>query len=79
MALGTLADLEDQDPIPGRENPLKIHLKVQGTSSRNVHSAEVTIWKEFCEAPQGGSAAQSCCSSPGSRRLKKLCVSVPGV
>lgn len=28
MAMGTLADLEDQDPIPGKENPLKIHLKV---------------------------------------------------
>uniref|UniRef100_A0A3B3ZKI9 Menin n=1 Tax=Periophthalmus magnuspinnatus TaxID=409849 RepID=A0A3B3ZKI9_9GOBI len=28
MAMGTLADLEDQDPIPGKENPLNIHLKV---------------------------------------------------
>lgn len=28
MALGTLADLEDQDPIPGKESPLTIHLKV---------------------------------------------------
>lgn len=28
MALGTLADLEDQDPIPGKETPLIIHLKV---------------------------------------------------
>lgn len=28
MAMGTLADLEDQDPIPDKENPLKIHLKV---------------------------------------------------
>lgn len=28
MALGTLADLEDQDPIPGKETPLTIHLKV---------------------------------------------------
>lgn len=28
MAMGTLADLEDQEPIPGKESPLKIHLKV---------------------------------------------------
>lgn len=28
MALGTLADLEDQDPIPDKETPLTIHLKV---------------------------------------------------
>lgn len=28
MAMGTLADLEDQDPIPGKESPLRIHLKV---------------------------------------------------
>lgn len=28
MALGTLADLEDQDPITGKETPLMIHLKV---------------------------------------------------
>lgn len=37
MAMGTLADLEDQDPIPGKENPLKIHLKVsvrEGPTSR---------------------------------------------
>uniref|UniRef100_A0A3Q3FY11 Menin n=1 Tax=Labrus bergylta TaxID=56723 RepID=A0A3Q3FY11_9LABR len=29
MAMGTLADLEDQEPIPGKENPLKIHLQVR--------------------------------------------------
>lgn len=29
MAMGTLADLEDQEPIPGKESPLKIHLKVR--------------------------------------------------
>lgn len=28
MAMGTLADLEDQEPIPGKENPIKIHLQV---------------------------------------------------
>lgn len=28
MAMGTLADLEDQEPIPGKENPYTIHLKV---------------------------------------------------
>jgi len=39
MAMGTLADLEDQDPIPGKENPLKIHLKVRKESSWS-HSSE---------------------------------------
>lgn len=29
MAMGTLADLEDQDPMPGKESPLEIHLKVK--------------------------------------------------
>lgn len=29
MAMGTLADLEDQEPIPGKENPLKIHLQAR--------------------------------------------------
>lgn len=28
MAMGTLADLEDQEPMTGKENPLSIHLKV---------------------------------------------------
>lgn len=28
MAMGTLADLEDQEPINGKESPLNIHLKV---------------------------------------------------
>ena len=30
MAMGTLADLEDQEPIPGKESPFAIHLKVSG-------------------------------------------------
>lgn len=28
MAMGTLADLEDQEPIPGKDNPINIHLQV---------------------------------------------------
>ncbi len=28
MAMGTLADLEDQEPMTGKESPLSIHLKV---------------------------------------------------
>lgn len=28
MAMGTLADLEDQEPISGKESPMNIHLKV---------------------------------------------------
>ena len=31
MAMGTLADLEDQEPIPGKESPIKIHLKVHAS------------------------------------------------
>lgn len=39
MAMGTLADLEDQEPISGKESPMNIHLKVSsddGTLRRNV-------------------------------------------
>lgn len=28
MAMGTLADLEDQEPMTGKESPLSIHIKV---------------------------------------------------
>jgi len=33
MAMGTLADLEDQEPIPGKESPMQIHLKVHTSLS----------------------------------------------
>uniref|UniRef100_A0A3B3T4Z3 Menin n=1 Tax=Paramormyrops kingsleyae TaxID=1676925 RepID=A0A3B3T4Z3_9TELE len=36
MALGTLADLEDQDPLPGRDSPLTLHMKV-GKYYNNEH------------------------------------------
>lgn len=36
MAMGTLADLEDQEPMTGKENPLSIHLKVY-----DFHLAEI--------------------------------------
>ncbi|CAM9319107.1 unnamed protein product [Lampetra planeri] len=41
MALGTLADLEDQDPIPGRENPLKIHLKAVGSAQKYYNNEHI--------------------------------------
>ena len=37
MAMGTLADLEDQEPIPGKESPIKIHLKVQAAHFISTH------------------------------------------
>lgn len=39
MAMGTLADLEDQDPIPGKESPLEIHLKAV-TSAHKYYNNE---------------------------------------
>ncbi|KAM6909075.1 LOW QUALITY PROTEIN: menin [Xenentodon cancila] len=39
MAMGTLADLEDQDPVPGKESPLKIHLKAV-TSAQKFYNNE---------------------------------------
>lgn len=41
MAMGTLADLEDQDPIPGKENPLKIHLKAVGSSQKHYRNEHI--------------------------------------
>ena len=36
MAMGTLADLEDQEPIPGKESPIKIHLKVHASRVKEL-------------------------------------------
>ncbi|XP_072232596.1 menin [Leuresthes tenuis] len=41
MAMGTLADLEDQDPIPGKENPLKIHLKAVGSALKYYNNEHI--------------------------------------
>ncbi|XP_056298973.1 menin [Pseudoliparis swirei] len=41
MAMGTLADLEDQDPIPGKENPLKIHLKAVSSAQRHYNNEHI--------------------------------------
>lgn len=41
MAMGTLADLEDQDPIPGKENPLKIHLKAVSSSQKHYSNEHI--------------------------------------
>lgn len=41
MAMGTLADLEDQDPIPGKENPLKIHLKAVSSAERHYNNEHI--------------------------------------
>uniref|UniRef100_A0A1A8D9E3 Menin n=1 Tax=Nothobranchius kadleci TaxID=1051664 RepID=A0A1A8D9E3_NOTKA len=39
MAMGTLSDLEDQDPIPGKETPLQIHMKAV-TSAQKYYNNE---------------------------------------
>uniref|UniRef100_A0A3B4XM98 Menin n=1 Tax=Seriola lalandi dorsalis TaxID=1841481 RepID=A0A3B4XM98_SERLL len=41
MAMGTLADLEDQDPIPGKESPLKIHLKAVSSAQRHYNNEHI--------------------------------------
>ncbi|XP_028284481.1 menin [Parambassis ranga] len=41
MAMGTLADLEDQEPIPGKENPLKIHLKAVSSAQRYYNNEHI--------------------------------------
>ncbi|KAK7910273.1 hypothetical protein WMY93_014957 [Mugilogobius chulae] len=41
MAMGTLADLEDQDPIPGKEDPLNIHLKAVGSSQKHYNNEHI--------------------------------------
>uniref|UniRef100_A0A3P8WAR8 Menin n=1 Tax=Cynoglossus semilaevis TaxID=244447 RepID=A0A3P8WAR8_CYNSE len=41
MAMGTLADLEDQDPIPGKESPLRIHLKAVGSAQKHYNNEHI--------------------------------------
>lgn len=41
MAMGTLADLEDQDPIPGKENPLNIHLKAVASAKKYYNNEHI--------------------------------------
>uniref|UniRef100_A0A8C6TTD7 Menin n=1 Tax=Neogobius melanostomus TaxID=47308 RepID=A0A8C6TTD7_9GOBI len=41
MAMGTLADLEDQDPIPGKDDPLNIHLKAVGSSLKHYNNEHI--------------------------------------
>ncbi|XP_068611887.1 menin [Brachionichthys hirsutus] len=41
MALGTLADLEDQDPIATIENPLKIHLKAVASAQKYYNNEHI--------------------------------------
>ncbi|KAM9335439.1 menin [Symphorus nematophorus] len=41
MAMGTLADLEDQEPIPGKENPLKIHLKAVSSAEKHYNNEHI--------------------------------------
>ncbi|KAK5621441.1 Menin [Crenichthys baileyi] len=41
MAMGTLADLEDQDPIPDKESPLQIHLKAVGSAQKFYNNEHI--------------------------------------
>ncbi|XP_030266959.1 menin isoform X1 [Sparus aurata] len=41
MAMGTLADLEDQDPILGKEDPLKIHRKAVTSAQRHYNNEHI--------------------------------------
>ncbi|XP_061091323.1 menin [Conger conger] len=41
MALGTLADLEDQDPIPGRDSPLSLHLKAVNSAKKHYNNEHI--------------------------------------
>ncbi|XP_064181776.1 menin isoform X2 [Anguilla rostrata] len=41
MALGTLADLEDQDPIPGRASPLSLHLKAVNAAKKHYNNEHI--------------------------------------
>lgn len=61
MAMGTLADLEDQDPIPGKENPLKIHLKVSPsrTSRPSIPESDWPLIRSHCAASLRPSALLS--------------------
>ncbi|XP_061665182.1 menin isoform X2 [Syngnathoides biaculeatus] len=41
MAMGTLADLEDQDPMPGKESPLEIHLKAVSSAQKHYNNEHI--------------------------------------
>ncbi|XP_019713991.1 menin [Hippocampus comes] len=41
MAMGTLADLEDQDPMPGKESPLEIHLKAVCSAQNHYNNEHI--------------------------------------
>ncbi|XP_077445772.1 menin [Stigmatopora argus] len=41
MAMGTLADLEDQDPIPGKESPLEIHRKAVTSAQKHYNNEHI--------------------------------------
>ncbi|KAL3046719.1 hypothetical protein OYC64_004663 [Pagothenia borchgrevinki] len=41
MAMGTLADLEDQEPIPDKESPLQIHLKAVGSAQKFYNNEHI--------------------------------------
>ncbi|KAL4631091.1 menin [Arapaima gigas] len=41
MALGTLADLEDQDPFPGRDSPLSLHLKAVDSAKKYYNNEHI--------------------------------------
>ncbi|XP_052000926.1 menin-like [Xyrauchen texanus] len=41
MAMGTLADLEDQEPMTGKENPLSIHLKAVNSAKKYYNNEHI--------------------------------------
>ncbi|XP_037538202.1 menin [Nematolebias whitei] len=41
MAMGTLADLEDQEPLPGKESPLEIHLKAVTSAQTHYNNEHI--------------------------------------
>lgn len=41
MAMGTLADLEDQEPIPGKESPHTIHLKAVNSAKKYYNNEHI--------------------------------------
>lgn len=49
MAMGTLADLEDQEPMTSRENTLSIHLKVCDYNCRHAVNIPLVLvrWVTF--------------------------------
>ncbi|XP_062305624.1 menin [Osmerus eperlanus] len=41
MAMGTLADLEDQEPLPGKESPFAIHLKAVNSAKKYYNNEHI--------------------------------------